>query len=338
MNYSLQSFPEAAQLPEFLNIATGYQKAKVLFTFAELDIAGILREKSLTAKEIGETVNIQELAMERFLNAAVSIGLLEKTGAQYKNSVLSESFLRSDKEFYLGEQVKRYSERSYPVWEDLTGHLKNWQYGETAKQTPETEDQGAEALAEQHNLSLLHGKALARAFDFSEYKKVLDLGGGTGAMSIGLCQSFPDLRAAVFDLPENTETARNFVERSGLSDRIEIIGKDFQKDDLPDDFDAALLANFMSIADAAENQKLLERLYDKLPSGGACILSGLIMDDSRLSPQTAVLFCLEDICWNAPDVERSEKVYAGWLNRAGFTGIKCETYLEPTKMLCGYKP
>jgi predicted O-methyltransferase YrrM len=337
MNKNFDVLPETEKLSELINLATGYQRAKVLFAFDELKIADILRKKPLDSEEIARTLNINALAAERFLNASVSIGLLEKIGKTYKNAALAEQFLIPGGEFYLGGQIKRYGERSYPMWSDLTEHLKKWEYGNAGKQTPEDEDQGAEAMAEQHNFSLLHGHYLARAFDFSKYKKLLDLGGGTGAMSIALCKNFPDLRATVFDLPENIETARKFVEKSGLSARIECVGGDFQKDDLPSDFDAVLLANFMSVAEAGENKNLLARIFEKLPKGGACVLSGLIMDDSRLSPQTSVLFCLEDICWDAPDVERSETVYSEWLAGAGFTNIKCETYLEPTKMLYGFK-
>ncbi len=93
----------------------------------------------------------------------------------------------------------------------------------------------------------------------------------------------------------------------------------------------------MSVAEAEANQKLLKKIYKKLPRQGVCILSGWIIDDSHLAPQTSILFCLEDICWNAPDVERSEKVYTGWMKKAGFSKIKCETYLEPTKILYGIK-
>ncbi len=78
------------------------------------------------------------------------------------------------------------------------------------------------------------------------------MGGGTGAVSIGLCRSFPDLRAIVFDLPENVEIARKFVEESNLANRIECVGGDFQKDELPEDFDVALLANFMSVAERSQ--------------------------------------------------------------------------------------
>jgi hypothetical protein len=62
-----------------------------------------------------------------------------------------------------------------------------------------------------------------------------------------------------------------------------------------------------------------------------------IIDNTHLSPQISVLFCLEDICWNAPVVERSEKIYTHWLVQAGFENIKCETYFEPAKMLYGFK-
>jgi predicted O-methyltransferase YrrM len=338
MNASLKTIAETENLSELLDLATGYQKAKVLFTFAELKLADILRKKPLTAKEAAQTAKINQLAMERFLNACVSIGLLEKVGENYHNSVLSKQFLLEDAEFYLGGQIKRYSERSYPMWADLTEHLKNWEYGDSEKSTPESDDQGAEAMAEQHNLSLLHGHALAKAFNFTKYKKVLDLGGGTGAMSIGLCANYENMRAVVFDLPENVETAQTFTEKADLANRIETLGGDFQKVGLPDDFDVALLANFMSVAEESDNKKLLADIFEKLPSGGICILSGLIMDDSRLAPQTAVLFSLEDICWNSPDVERSEKDYTEWLKQAGFQNIECRTYLEPTKMLYGFKP
>jgi cyclopropane fatty-acyl-phospholipid synthase-like methyltransferase len=219
----------------------------------------------------------------------------------------------------------------------LTEKLKVWRYGDDEKSVPETDDQGADAMKEQHNLALVHGYALAEAFDFSEHKKLLDLGGGSAATSIALCKSYPHLEIVVFDLPENIEIAEKFIEQAELTRRIKTVGGDFKKDKFTDDFDAVLLANFMAVADAGENKKLLKRLHHQLPQNGVCILSGWIMDDSHLAPQLSVLFCLEDICWNAPDVERSEKVYTEWLTEAGFSEIKCETYLEPTKILYGVK-
>jgi predicted O-methyltransferase YrrM len=337
MENSDLNYTDTKNIHELLKLMSAYQKSRVLFSFVELEISSCLSQKTLTASQLAQMKNIHPLAMERFLNACVTIGLLQKDKDWYSNSEITDSFLVKNKEFYLGGQVERHRKRSSPVWSKLTDRLKEWKYGDQGKTTPESDDQGSEAMAEQHNLALLHGFELAKAFDFSRHKKLFDLGGGTGATSIALCRSYPKLESVVFDLPENVEVAREFVEKEKLSNRITLIGGDFKENKLPDDFDVVLLANFMAVADAEENKQLLKKIYKKLPPQGVCILSGWIIDNSHIAPQISVMFCLEDICWDAPDVERSEKVYTEWLREAGFSGIKCETYLEPTKMLYGLK-
>jgi len=325
------------EISDFLETINGYQRSRVLFTLIELEIPTVLSGKKLTTQQLAKRLKIHPLAMERFLNAGVSINILDKEDDKFFNSKFAANYLVKDTKFYLGGSVKRHRERSYSAWENLTEALKNWNCGETSSENLEDEDQGVEAMAEQHNLALLHGFELAKAFDFNKFTKLLDVGGGTGAMSIALCKSFPELEAIVLELPANIKTAENFVKKNRLKNRIQTVGGDFQKDDLPENFDAALLANFMAVTDAESNKKLLKQIYDRLPSGGVCILSGWIIDDSHLAPQTSVLFCLEDICWNAPDVERSFKVYKSWLKEAGFQNIKSQSYLEPTRMIYGYK-
>jgi SAM-dependent methyltransferase len=322
---------------ELLELAIGYQKSQVLFSFVELEIPKTLHAKNQTAKQLAQTLSIDALAMERFLNACVIVGLLERENAIYKNTALAEYFLVKGNEFYLGGQIERYKNRSYPLWENLTEKLKSWKYGESNSETPEDEDQGADSMAEQHNLALLHGYALAKALDFSTYKRVLDLGGGTGAMSIGLSESNKNLKATVFDLPENVEKASEFITKSELQNRIETVGGDLTKDDLPDDFDVALMANLVSVFDEETNKNLLAKIYKKLPENGACIISGWILDEDRLSPEVSVLFCLEDISWNSPDVEKDFSVYKSWLEDAGFKRIEYKTYLEPTRLICAFK-
>jgi predicted O-methyltransferase YrrM len=320
-----------------LEIAVGYQKSQTLFTFAELGIADLLAKKKMTFNELAKKLKIHPLAMERFLNACAAVGLVEKNGAAFTNSELSEEFLIQSGENYLGGQMKRYQNRSYSQWQDLTKHLKNWKYGESAGENPETEDQGAEAMTEQHNLALLHGHALAESFDFSGFSHLLDLGGGTGAMSIGLCEKLPHLRATVFDLPENVEKAEEMIRKKKLQKRIKCVGGDILKDDLPEDFDVALLANLLAVFDAETNKDLFRRIHEHLPKGGASLVSGWILDDNRTSPDISVLFCLEDICWNAPDVERTFSTYRDWLEDAGFKQIKVKTYFEPTKLISAFK-
>lgn len=322
---------------ELLDLAIGFQKSQTLFTFVELEIPQILKDEILKAKDIAKLIKTHPLAMERFLNACVAIGLLEKEKEFYTNSMFTERFLLKGNKFYLGGQLRRYQKRSYRQWENLTDHLKNWKYGETAQENPDDEDQGADALLEQHNLALLHGVELAKNFDFSKYTSLLDVGGGTGAMSIALCEKNQHLQATIFDLPETVKKTEEIIQQKDLQNRIKCVGGDIIRNDLPDNFDVALLANLLAVFDAQTNQKLLKRIYKKLPLDGACLISGWILDEKRLSPEISILFCLEDICWNAPDVERDFTVYRDWLRKAGFQNINQKTYFEPTKLITAFK-
>ncbi|MFQ5881026.1 MAG: methyltransferase [Candidatus Methylomirabilales bacterium] len=44
-------------------------------------------------------------------------------------------------------------------------------------------------------------EALVQVVDFSAYRHLLDVGGGSGAYSIALCRAHPSLQATILDLP-----------------------------------------------------------------------------------------------------------------------------------------
>lgn len=125
---------------------------------------------------------------------------------------------------------------------------------------PQEEGQSAESLSAMRNLALLTARALGLAYDFSRHQRMLDLGGGTGAMSIGICGRNPQLRAIVFDLPHIIDVARDFIRASGLSERIETSTGNFKINELPTGFDVALLANLLSVASEETNRELLRKL------------------------------------------------------------------------------
>ena len=113
-NIQLKSL-NTEHLPNLLEIMTAYQRSRVLFTLVELNIPTILSKNKFSALELAKRKKINPLAMERFLNACVSIGLLKKENDIYFNSEMTENFLVTNKEFYLGGQVERHRKRSYKV-------------------------------------------------------------------------------------------------------------------------------------------------------------------------------------------------------------------------------
>lgn len=322
---------------ELLDLANAYQRSKILFALIELELPSLLARRPLKLEEIAASLAIHPLAAESFLNACVALKLLERTGEEYRNAHQSELFLVRGKESYLGDQFAGYERTSYPLWANLVQNLRRWQPGATDDELPPEDDQGEAGMRERHHLSLLVGHALGAAFDFSGFKQMLDIGGGTGAMSLSICARHTQLRSLVFDLPQVARLASEYVKESEAAARIEIVAGNFKLDELPVGFDVALLANLLSVASEETNRKLFKRIYERLPDGGAIILSGYILDDGRTSPLIPVLFCLQDINWQAPDVERDVKTYRSWLEEAGFVEIEHQAYCPPTSLMAGRK-
>jgi hypothetical protein len=322
---------------ELLELANAYQRSKTLFALIEFELPTLLASGSLRLAEIARALDMQELAAESFLNACVALGLLERDGDEYRNSALAEQFLVQGRPSFLGDQFRSYDRTSYPLWGNLVENLRRWRAGMNDDALPPEDDQGEAGMRDRHNLSLMVGHALAQAFDFSRFSRMLDVGGGTGAMSLSICALHSKLRSLVFDLPPVARLAREYTAASELSERIEVTAGNFKLDELPPDFDVALLANLLSVASEATNRRLFKRIYERLPVGGAIILSGYVLDDDRTSPLIPVLFCLQDINWQAPDIERDARTYRGWLEDAGFVEIEHQRYCPPTSMLVGRK-
>jgi hypothetical protein len=80
------------------------------------------------------------------------------------------------------------------------------------------------AMAEQ---SLGIGREIARAYDFSRFRSVMDVGGGYGAVLRALLEYYPALRGSVMDLPVIEDRALNYLKNAGVGDRADYRGGNF---------------------------------------------------------------------------------------------------------------
>lgn len=328
-----------AQSPAgLLELAAGYQRSQVLFVLVEFALPELLSRRPRAAEEVAARLGLHPQAAESFLNACLALGLLERDGHVFRNAPVSDLYLVKGRPTYLGDEFMRYGRTSYPMWYGLADDLRRWRPGATDAELPPPEDQGRSAIRERHNLSLLVGRALAASFDFSPHRRMLDLGGGSCAMTVSICRAHPHLRSTIFELPRVAEEARAVALECGLAERVDVVEGDFKRDELPGGFDIALLANLLSVASEQSNRRLFKRIYDRLPPGGVILISGYILDDGCAGPVIPALFCLQDICWNAPDVERDAATYTSWLEEAGFVGAECFAYYPPTSLLVARKP
>ena len=72
---------------------------------------------------------------------------------------------------------------------------------------------------------------------------MIDIGGGSGAYCIEAVKLYPELKASVLDLASVAEVAREFIAENGVSDRVEALACDFNKDAFPQGADVAVMAS-----------------------------------------------------------------------------------------------
>lgn len=167
-----------------------------------------------------------------------------------------------------------------------------------------------------HSLSIMTARALGQAVEFSRYRRLLDIGGGSGAFDIEPCKLYAGLRAMVFDLPAVAAIAAEKVAHARLADRIETVGGSFFGE-FPQGHDLQLFSMIMHDWDEAKNKALLRRSYDALAHGGAVVISELLVNDDKTGPAPAALMSLNMLI-ETEGQNYTPAGYAGWLAEAGF--------------------
>jgi predicted TPR repeat methyltransferase len=81
---------------------------------------------------------------------------------------------------------------------------------------------------------------LAGFLDLSGVDRLMDLGGGSGAMSLALLRRYPKLTVTVVDIANVCAAGSEIAAENSLEDRITFHPADFLQDELPSRFDVVL--------------------------------------------------------------------------------------------------
>ena len=337
--------PELPSAAPLMALSTGFWAFKTLAAAHELDLFSRLTSGAgITVAELAERLDLHPRPAEMLLTGCAALGLLEKTDGRYRNTPLSEAFLVRGKPYYFGGFVQMADKRLYAGWGRLTEALRTnrpttW---DPAVQSSMFDGEDPMVLAlfweAMHSLSMMTARKLGEAVDLSHFRRLLDIGGGSGAYDIELCKLYGEMRATVFDLPHVAAIAARRIAEAGLTDRIETAGGSFFEQ-LPKDHDVHLLSMILHDWDEAENLALLRRSFEALPSGGAVVISELLVNDEKTGPAPAALMSLNMLI-ETEGRNYTPAEYSAWLEEAGFRHVETVWFDAPAASgaVIGRKP
>ncbi len=305
---------------EIRTIITGFQKSRILLTAFELDIFTFIGEKSLGAETISQALNLNKNATERLLNALVALKLLEKNHGNFNNTKESLMFLSKNSPAYNAGLM--HSNHLWNTWSHLTDVVKTG----TPAHIEEINERGENWLEAFINAMHDRGKKQAPAqvsiIDLQNVKSVLDVGGGSGVFCMAFLKRKPELKTAVFDLPNVVPISKKIIEREDFAGKIDHYEGDYTTDELPKGFDLVFLSAIIHSNSFEKNQELVRKCYNSLNTNGKIVIQDWIMNDAKTEPFQGAIFSINMLVGVEGGDCYSESEVKSWLSGAGFTDIR----------------
>jgi SAM-dependent methyltransferase len=312
-----------------MEIANGFRIAKVLSVALEMGLFTKLSgTQGTTVEELAADAGISVRPAKMMLVAAASLGLLDKRDGRYHNSELSEEFLVVGKKYFFGDLVRFVDRREYEGWgkleEAVRGNRPTTWDPDAADTVFLPEDQQMLGLFWRalFSAATFTARSLALSVDFSRFRRLLDVGGGSGAFSIELCRRHPGLAATVFDQPFVCEMADKNIAEADLTDRVDSHSGDFFTERLPSGRDAILLSDILHDWSPEQNLAILKNCYAALEPGGTLVVSEAFVNDEGTGPVGGALASINMLIETVDGANYSRAEYEELLTQAGFRDLR----------------
>jgi SAM-dependent methyltransferase len=322
--------PPEPGLRGIVEIATGYQRAQVLLAASDLGLFDLLARGPCSVPDVARGLQADHRGVECLLRACGALGLVRESPEGWRNSRTAALFLVPGREGSFGPVLRFWRLWSYGPWGRISEAVRSGT-PQTAS-GPKSADLFEDLLADREQsgvffdglagLAYWPARRLAELVDLKSRRRLVDVGGGAGAIAEALALRFPELRVTLFDLPAVCELARERFARSPAAARLTTVAGDFHRDSLPA-CDSLFLGNVLHDWSEAEDVALLRKAHAALEPGGTLIVYDFLPARGDLAIEPA-LFALSLLL----DTERGTVYTAdrvrGWLEQTGFAAVGLE--------------
>ncbi len=307
------------QRQQLREMAQGYRQAQVLLSCVELGVFETLTGRSATAAEVAVAVEADLRGVERLLNAAAALGLLEKRSGRFANAAPTETWLASAGGGAMGRSL-RLERAFYRRWGRMVDAVRSGQRPEEDRRDEQGEDWVRDFVYGLYDVARLAAPIVAEALTLPHDRpfRLIDVGGCHAAYSLALARRYPRLTATVFELPAVVPFAREIIAQAGLADRVSVQPGDFQQEGLGHGYDVALVFGVLNGEPPEGRPALIHKVYDCLNPGGWIVLRDFVLDPDRAGPPEAAIFALQMLLATDAGGLDTRDDWARWLVEAGF--------------------
>jgi (2Fe-2S) ferredoxin/SAM-dependent methyltransferase len=323
---------KAGTLPDRLNeMIRGYMPSRCLLTVLELDIFTAVGDGA-NADQIGTRVHANARAVGILLNALVALGLLSKIGGEYRNTPESARFfVEGSKDNHRDGLL--HAANIWHRWSTLTEVVRGGtrvpiDHGNTPEWT-------VNFIAGMQRNSKDRAPLVVKALGTTGVRRILDLGGGSGAYSIAFAKASPDVRCEILDLPEVVPLTIEYVSRAGVSAQVSLRAGDMLRDDFGSGYDIVMLNAICHMFSEEQNRDIFRRARQALAPNGRLVVQDFILNPDKTGPLHAALFSVNMLVGTDAGASYSEVEYTSWMKAAELTEVGRIKLPGPSDLIVG---
>lgn len=228
------------QLPaelQMIQYVTGFWMSRALYVATKLGIPDLLNTGPKTHEELAQATSTHAPSLFRLLRALTSVGVFKKdSDGCFGLTPLSETLRTGVPGSVRWFIISELGQEHYPAWGNLMHSVKTgeiafdnffgvdvWKY---FNQNPEDAAVFNESMS---GMTAAVNEAILSVYDFSQFKTVVDVGGGHGGLITPILKKNPQVKGVLLDANEVIEGAQPRLEAAGVADRCEAVAGDFFK-------------------------------------------------------------------------------------------------------------
>lgn len=283
-----------------------------------------LAERPATIEEVADQFRLDRRAAETLLILCTTLGALERRGERFEVTQLTCDYLLPNSPVYFGG----FMEGSLAQQSTLTSFesvrkafVENRSQiydGDTLFESHELDDEAVRGFTTiMHWHSMAPALAWPELFDLSEIRRMIDVGGGSGAHTIAAALRWPDLEGVIFEMPKVCTVAREFIDSYGVQGRVTTETGDLWHDPLPGG-DLHFLGDIFHDWPENKCRQLAAKSFAALAPGGRIMIHEMLYNDEKTGPLSASISSISMLLWTE-GIQRSGPEHIDILSSVGFT-------------------
>ena len=310
---------------EVFDLLDAHLASAAVIAAMELGLFWHLDQGIISREEIASLLDLPRNRTQYWLQYLCKLGLLEQAPGGYSLSTKARSGILDSYSQETWAFLAREAREQFPVFQFYTSHFRyQGSLWEVAGITPPNyfEQMSADLDRARKFTRMLYelhqpfAEFIADRLEMEQINSLLDLGGGSGVMSMALLRRNPQLLALVVDIPNVCTAGREIAIENTLESRLIFHPANFLEDELPAGFDMVLECDVGIYC-----EDLFNKIQRSLNPDGRYVIIDQFAPAKDIAPSSRLSWAIQGSVKNPDFTYTTAKEIVSMLEKSGYQSV-----------------